>query len=105
MTKKLASLKPNVYLNEASSPLKRELLKKIREVKAAIPEKIKSTFIKNGIIHRYDVAPKPLSRFHTKLLGRNISAVSISKRIQRAMRMRRATAMEHRYRQYNFRMT
>ena len=55
VTKKLASLKPNVYLNEASSPLKRELLKKIREVKKAIPEKIKSTFIKNGIIHLYEV--------------------------------------------------
>ena len=42
-----------MYLKEASSPLKTALLKKIREVKK--PEKIKSTFIKNGKIHLYEV--------------------------------------------------
>ena len=66
VTKKLASLKPNVYLNEASSPLKRALLKKIREVKTAIPEKIKSTFIKNGTIHLYEVGSQTANQDSTR---------------------------------------
>ena len=58
VTKKLASLRPNIYLNEASSPLKRALLSKIRVVKSALAGKIKSAFIKNGTILLYEEGSK-----------------------------------------------
>ena len=52
---KLAIKKPQVYLNEALSPLKRNLLKRAREVKEALPEKIKSTYVKNGVLRINEV--------------------------------------------------
>ena len=52
---KLAIEKPNIYLNEALSPLKRELLKRAKEVKKALPKKIKSTYFKNGILRINEV--------------------------------------------------
>ena len=71
MTEKLASLNPNVYLNEVSSPLKRALVRKIKEVKKAIPEKIKPTFIKNGTIHLYEVCAQTAIKIPHEI-GRNI---------------------------------
>ena len=47
---KLAELKPNIYLNEALSPLKRSLLKKATDIKTALPDRIKSVYYKNGIL-------------------------------------------------------
>ena len=50
ITTKLANMKPNVYLNEALSPLKRKLQHRAFLVKKALPEKIRSTYFKNGIL-------------------------------------------------------
>ena len=52
---KLATKQPQVYLNEALSPLKRNLLKRAKEVKAALPDKIKSTYFKNGVLRINEV--------------------------------------------------
>ena len=50
ITNKLATMKPNVYMNEALSPLKRQLQHKAFLVKKALPNKIRSTYFKNGIL-------------------------------------------------------
>ena len=46
----LATKQPNIYVNEALSPLKRALLARAREVKKALPTKIKSTYFKHGVL-------------------------------------------------------
>ena len=48
--KELATKHPDIYVNEALSPLKRALLARAREIKKALPRKIKSTYFKNGVL-------------------------------------------------------
>ena len=48
--KELATKHPNIYVNEALSPLKRALLARARQIKKALPSKIKSTYFKNGVL-------------------------------------------------------
>ena len=50
ITNLLAEKHPNVYVNEAISTLKRNLLHKAFLAKTALPDKIHSTYVKNGIL-------------------------------------------------------
>ena len=67
----LAEKHPDVYLNEAISPLKRRLLTKASSVKAALPQKIKSVYFRNGLLRINEVgenAPKNTIRSEVELI-------------------------------------
>ena len=52
---KLAEKKPDIYINEALSPLKRDLLTQARAVKKALKTRIKSVYFKNGVLRINEV--------------------------------------------------
>ena len=64
ITNKLVTVKPNVYVNEALSPLKKQLHEKAKKAKAALPNKIKSVYVKNGILRIKQVDLEDIRKIH-----------------------------------------
>ena len=64
ITNKLVTVKPNVYINEALSPLKKKLHDKAKKAKVALPDKIKSIYFKNGILRVKQKDVEELRKIH-----------------------------------------